>query len=550
MKKIYLLVISISALLFSSCSKEYLDTAPTSEISGATILESADNMKMAINGLNRLLRKQWFSSQGWNGQGTTMLYYGEYPGDELTVYLTGWVNTICGKYHDSDNSTYATYPWHEYYMIIGNANAIIVKLEEIENTRTLDADESFVKAQALSYRAYAYYYLTQLYAKRWIDSNNGDATGVVLRVDTSTGSMGRAKLKACYDQIYADLNEAISKFTIAKAAGIDRSASWEMGIDVAYAIYTRTALAKQDWQTAYDMANEILKDNKYPLMSVEDYKKGFCHANGEWIWNLEGNEQEDLYYYSFAAYMGWNVQASQCRTYPKCMSKQIYTQIPASDIRKKMFLDPENPYYGEAPAEPQKISYTAASGKISATASVNLAYQYAKDADFINNHAGFPLTTFTPYIYMQFKFGKDAAVAGTAITDVPLFRTSEILLNRAEAACMLNKLGEAKADLVALVKTSGRDPQYDNSGITTKDALLEHIKLYTKIELWGEGVNWFNLKRWGDTIERISIADASKKGSWFAAVALTIKPEDTNNWTWVVPKKEKDFNKDIDKIIE
>lgn len=542
MKKIYLLVISISALLFSSCSKEYLDTAPTSSISGAAIFETTDNMKIAINGLNRLLRKQWFSSQGWNGQGTTMLYYGEYPGDELTVYLTGWTNTICGKYHDSDNSTYCTYPWHEYYMIIGNANSI---LENAESATGPDSEKQFIKAQAYTYRAYSYYYLTQLYCKRWVDSKNGTEPGVVLRVDTSTGDQALSTVGECYQQVYNDLDSAIVNF---KASGLERSSSWEMGLDVAYATYTRIALAKQDWQKAYDMATEVLKTNKYPLMSVDEYKKGFCHANGEWIWNLDGNEQEDLYYYSFAAYMGWNVQASQCRTYPKCMSKQIYTQVPATDIRKKMFLDPDNPYYGEAPAEPKKISYTAASGKISATASVNLAYQYAKDADFINNHAGFPLTTFTPYIYMQFKFGKDAAVAGTAITDVPLFRASEMLLNRAEAACMLNKLDEAKADLVALTKTSGRDPQYDNSAITTKEALLEHIKLYTKIELWGEGVNWFNIKRWNDTINRISIADASKQGSWFAAVALTIKPEDVNHQTWVIPKKEKDYNHGLNPV--
>lgn len=538
MKKTYILFISIFALLLCGCSKDYLNTAPTSSISGSAVFESADNMKMAINGLNRLLRKQWFSSQGWNGQGTTMLYYGEYPGDELTVYLTGWTNTICGKYHDSSTSTYDYHPWHVYYMIIGNANSII---ENVEKASGLQTDLDYIHAQALTYRAYAYYYLSQLYGRRWVDAGAPESKAVVLRLDTSTGDQPLCTLSELYAQIYADLDEAISLYN----KSYDRKSTDVMGKDVAYAIYSRIALAKQDWKKAYDMSKAVIDSKNYSLMSVDEYRKGFCHANNEWIWYLVGNEQEDLYYYSFAAYVGWNVQASQCRTYPKCMSKQIYTQIPTTDIRKKMFLDPDNPYYGEAPETPSKISYTAASGKISATASVNLAYQYAKDVDFLNGHAGFPLTTFTPYIYMQFKFAKDSKVVGTAITDVPLMRLSEMYLNAAEAACMQGNVTEAKKLMTELVKNTKRDTEYNNDAISSQQEMLDHIKLYTKIELWGEGFNWFNIKRWNDTIHRISIqatGDDKGKGSWFAAVALTILPSDMNNQTWVVPQKEKDYN--------
>ncbi len=538
MKKTYILFISLFALLLCGCSKDYLNTAPTSSISGSAIFESADNMKMAINGLNRLLRKQWFGSQGWNGQGTTMLYYGEYPGDELTVYLTGWTNTICGKYHDSATSTYDYHPWHVYYMIIGNANSII---ENVDKASGLQTDLDYIHAQALTYRAYAYYYLSQLYGRRWVDAGAPESKAVVLRLDTSTGDQPLCTLSELYAQIYADLDEAISLYN----KSYDRKSTDVMGKDVAYAIYSRIALAKQDWAKAYEMAKTVIDSKGYSLMSVDEYRKGFCHANNEWIWYLVGNEQEDLYYYSFAAYMGWNVQASQCRTYPKCISKQIYTQIPTTDIRKKMFLDPDNPYYGEAPAEPKKISYTAASGKISASASVDLAYQYAKDADMLNGHAGFPLTTFTPYIYMQFKFGKDSKVVGTAITDVPLMRLSEMYLNAAEAACMQGNVPEAKKLMTELVKNTKRDTEYNNDAISSQQEMLDHIKLYTKIELWGEGFNWFNIKRWNDTIHRISIqADGEDKGkgSWFAAVALDIAPSDVNNQTWVVPQKEKDYN--------
>ena len=139
---------------------------------------------------------------------------------------------------------------------------------------------------------------------------------------------------------------------------------------------------------------------------------------------------------------------------------------------------------------------------------------------------------------MQFKFQKDAAVAGTAITDVPLMRLSEMYLNAAEAACMLNNYSEAKSLMTELTKGSGRDPQYDNSGIANTE-LLDHIKLYTKIELWGEGFNWFNIKRWKDTIVRKSTDEGY---NWWGSVARTIAPEDMNNQTWVIPLPEKNYN--------
>lgn len=45
-----------------------------------------------------------------------------------------------------------------------------------------DADKQFIKAQALTFRAYAYSQLIQLYSYRWADTNGGATNGVILRV--------------------------------------------------------------------------------------------------------------------------------------------------------------------------------------------------------------------------------------------------------------------------------------------------------------------------------------------------------------------------------
>lgn len=121
-----------------------------------------------------------------------------------------------------------------------------------------------------------------------------------------------------------------------------------------------------------------------------------------------------------------------------------------------------------------------------------------------------------------------------------LMRGSEMLLIEAEAQYRLNNEAAARAALVELNATSKRDPAYtcDKSGA----ALMEEIKFYRGVELWGEGFNWFDLKRWGDKIERKTYADG---GNWMSSYAVTYGPNEKNNWTWTIPRQETDFNKGI-----
>ncbi len=511
MKKISILSLLI-ALFLCSCGKEYLVTVPTGSTSAATIFETTEGAAMAVNGLNKLMNRQWISSQGYNGEGTIRLYFGDYPGETMYVAnLTGWVNTINGEYHANNNDTRDNYAWHYYYMLIGNANSILANIDACTG---LETEKEYIKAQALCYRAYAYMNLIQLYAVRWCDSADGAADGVVLRIDTSTDPLPLSTQAQVYKQIYDDLDEAITLF---KSSGINRSAAWEMGLDVAYAIYARTAITKQDYAKALEMAG--LARASYPLMSVADYKKGFCKPTSEWIWYLYGTETETLYYYSYFAYVAYNAAASQVRSYPKCINREYFEKIPATDIRKSLFLDPTG------------YTYTTSTGKASA-ALQTYAHTYCTTnfgADFASNG--------TAFAYMQFKVQTDGQ---PGIGHLNLFRSSEMLLIEAEAEYFLNHPTNAQNLLVELNKTSGRDPSYACS--KTGEDLLKEIKFYRAIELWGEGFNWFDLKRWKDPLTRHAHADG---GNYIASMAVSYPATgdgSRNEWTWVIPRRETDYN--------
>lgn len=252
-----ILKISIAALLgvmlLASCSKDYMNTIPTSSTATPTIFESTENAALAVNGICKLMTRQYLGSQGFNGEGTIKLYTGEYPGDNLVVNLPGWASVINGTNHDSKISTYNYYNWYYYYMLIGNANAIILN---IDNAKGDETEKQFIKAQALSFRAYSYMMLLQVYSVRWGDSSNGASDGVVLRLDTSTDEMPLSTMADCYKQIYDDLDEAIRLYTESGLAP-DSKDNYSPNIDMAYATYARAALNRQDYAKALDKAAKL-----------------------------------------------------------------------------------------------------------------------------------------------------------------------------------------------------------------------------------------------------------------------------------------------------
>ncbi len=504
MKKIKVfLTFIIGAILLNSCSEEYLNTAPTAETGTGTIFATTGGAKMAINGINKLMTRQYLSSQGFNGEGTIKMYYGNYPGNHFTVNLPGWASIINGDFHDNISSIYLYFPWYYYYMLIGNANAIIVNIDNAEGPT---AEKEFIKAQALTFRAYSYFMLSQIYCNRWSDSNNGSSDGLVLRTDVSTNAMPLSNLGEVYTQIYTDLEEAIALYTSSK---LERDNNYDPDINVAYAIYARAAITRQDYSTAVTMATNA-RDG-YPLMNNADYKAGFSVPTSEWIWSSYGSSDETLYFYSYFAYIAYNSSASAVRTYPKCISKELFDKIPATDIRRSLFLDPQG--YG-----------------------FNSSTGLADDDLKAHAFSLFPdlYSTARAYAYMQFKI-KAQDLPG--VGNLNHFRSSEMYLIEAEARYFLGEEQEAINALEALNKDSGRDPSYatTNSGIN----LLNEIKVYRAIELWGEGFDWFDLKRWGDGISRKSYANG---GSFVSTLDVTYGPSEKNNWVWKIPERETNYN--------
>ncbi|MCQ2147025.1 MAG: RagB/SusD family nutrient uptake outer membrane protein [Bacteroidales bacterium] len=514
MKNIFIKSLAIigAAASLMACSEEYLETAPESAVSPSTIFETTENAELAINGLSKMMTQQYLSTQGMNGEGTIKSWYGNFTGnDGQKCNQTGWSVLWNCEYHERSTSSYDYYPWYYYYKIIGNANLVVYNIDDAEGAQS---DKDFIKAQALTFRAYCFLMLSQLYCHRWMDSNNGADPGIVLRIEPTTGDIPLSTLAETYAQIYADLDEAIKLFS---GSTRDRKNFYETNIDVAYAVYARAALTREDWANAAKYA--ALAKANYPIMSAAEYASGFNTPNDEWIWGVYEAEDQTLYYYSYFAYQGANSSAGACRSYPYAISKELIDLIPQTDVRRNLYLVPTDEEMSDS-----KLNKT--SGQ-----STGLLYKRAFD-----EYSDKLYSTSLVYIYMQFKFLASFMPGGGCFNN---FRSAEMYLTEAEALC---HMGGRDADVQKLLVATNKNYDPDYTCTKTGADLLTEVKLYRRFNLWGEGFDWFDYKRWGDTISRKSIADG---GSFHSTFAITIKPQDTNAWTWVIPNREKDYNEDI-----
>ena len=454
-----------------------------------------------IDALSRLMTRQYMNAQGLNGEGAIRHWYGDLTGVTMSTSRTAWAHLYNLNDLTDPDIVYDRFPLVYYYGIINRANALLDNVLPLADASDLYAD--YYKAQILGYRAYAYTMLVQLYAKSWDLSGNGQSSAVPLRISADEDVTAPATLAQVYARIYQDLDAAIG---LMQNYSVPRSDVNVIDLNVLYAIYAKAALNRKDYAKARQYA--ALAREGHPLMSNEEYGQGFNSSNNEWIWGAHPDNRTgaiNLYFYSYFAYVGSNTSSSVGRNNPLSIANWLFERIPDTDIRKGLWLDPTG------------YTYNATNGRANSD-----LQNYAR-----STFGDYLYSTGTIYAWMQFKFRN---LDQPGIGQMNFIRAAEMYLVEAEADWFLGNESDAKDLLVALNKTSGRDPAYAcaKSGAD----LLDEIKFYRRIELWGEGFDWYDLKRWGEPVVRTSFADG---GNFMSAFAGTWAAADKNDFVWVFP---------------
>ena len=518
------------AAITASCSGDYLNVSPAESAEPSAAYATTSNARNTLNGIAKSMTvQQYYYTQGFAGENAIMRIYENLPSQNYNFnrYASGWANIHNQTFHFRSTTIYDSYAWTYYYQIINNANAL---LANIDNATGSDADRKFIKASALTFRAYAYEKLVHYYCYRWQDSNNGASTGLPLRIDTSTGELKASTLAETYAQIYKDCQDAITLFT---ESGITREGNeecWIPDLNTAHAVYARAALTRQDYATA--LAQAKLAENNRPLMTGDKYAAGFYKPDKEWIHGSYGDASEQNWYWAYGVQGACNGYfASTQDTGAGTIGHELITRIPNNDARKQLFITADK----------------FRSIDITKDAQVDQTYGILGQGDesvlaqadsIVKKHqvSGLSAAYGSGYIYLdaQMKFW---VTAQPGVSYVPFIRASEMVLIEAEANYFLGNTADAQAALVKLNATTGRNASYTCTKTGTD--LFNEIKDYREVELWGEGFAWSDYKRWNIPVVRHSFAEG---GNAHPAVAKTIAVDYGNKWTWVIPQNEIDYN--------
>lgn len=114
--------------------------------------------------------------------------------------------------------------------------------------------------------------------------------------------------------------------------------------------------------------------------------------------------------------------------------------------------------------------------------------------------------------------------------DYMYMRAAEMVLIEAEAYAHLNQ--GTKAAEVLKVLMANRQPSWNMSSVTVEDVYLQR-----RIELWGEGFSYFDLKRLNKGIDR-----NYEGNNHLAGYKLTVPAQD-KRWVYQIPLREMQENK-------
>ena len=497
-KTILFLGMALCSIVITSCKKDYLNTTPTDKVKADAVFTSVENATTVLNGIYRYMFQRTdattSNAQGKPGVGGILLGL-DFMGEDLhQVNATWFTSTGEGNWIAPRTDTHASnlYYYRTFFRMIGNANFILDHIDQVTGTEDAKAK---VKAEALVLRAYAYSYLVQLYGKRY-DANNKPNTqlAVPLLLTSTDTKKPRVSVEEIYTAINKDLDAAIALNQINR---LNKSHS---NIWVAKGLKARIALTMQDYPTAIDFAKQVVDGAAFPLMDQTAYQSGFNNAPAlsEVMWAMMPNAEQGDTFGSFFAQIAYNANTSYQRGTPKLINKALYDQISTTDVRKKM--------WEAAPTV-----------------------------------ANFPLpsTAFARVAYMSRKYSVKN-VGDPSLGDVPLMRSAEMYLILAEAYAKSATPQNGLAQDALFMLTSKRDNNAVKSA-NTGTALINEILFNRRIELWGEGFRYLDLKRLNQALDRTVVPNFT---STSVSNVMQI-PAGDNKWQFLIPRSEIDANPNI-----
>ena len=551
-------------VLILSCNKDYLNRFPESDPNSATYYTTADQLTLAVNAayLNLVYQQDGFPYQ-MQLEGTSDLVWQRPATDAQTIGL--------GQH--TSNTTMIRTIWTQSYIGIGRCNALLENMIKAKSVTTA-AQYSRIEGEAKFLRAYYYGTLISLY---------GDVPLVVKSIPAEESYLARTPKAEVLNAIFSDLDSAAAKLPLSYT-GTDIGRATKTS---ALAFKSRIALYNAKWDVAAAASKAVIDLGYHAL--YPNYRNLFMYV-GE-------NSRESILAFDYKLTIRTNAapQNNQARNssgfsglIPTRALADSYECTDGLTIDKSTLYSTADPFKNRDPRMRQTLlgdgdTWFGAGGITfnmtfhpDSTTCSRYTPSFAKIPNLEVTNA---FSSYSGFIMKKYLDPQDIAVPNQSELAFMLIRYAEVLLNYAEAKIELNQIDASVLDAINLVRARGygvaatQTTLYPAIKTTNQTELRAIVRRERKIELAGEGLRVFDIRRWNiaeKVMNGILFGKAMNKAIYYSLPKPTLdensSPDYTsftsllsvvgnfkimdnprvfksNNLLWPIPQAELDVNK-------
>lgn len=524
----YILGLSCLSAMFAltSCVDE---TEPTDFATQTQASASNASLKAMVYGMPASLNKvdeDLLDNNNWHavfGYSSIMIMRDLQTGDRVLTgqYAAHYEEYINNQYMGK-RYIYMSYPWSVYYNSIMAANKVIGSVDPETANDTQKAYYSTAKA----FRAMLYLDVARTYEflpNDKFSSSNDEGNNVLgltapIVTEDVNEEAARKNPRATHDEmaefILCDLDEAEKYIPTVAETNILPDLSCVYGLKARYYMWI------EDYTNASKYAKLAIDNANVGVMTQSeclDPQKGFNDIS-KWMWGSQLTSEDDAVSTGIVNWTSWMSNETDfgyagTAEASILIDSCLYSKISDTDFRKLEFLAPD----GEPLSGQEFLSSPAYTEHYKQTITYDLLMR--------------PLSS----IKFRPAEGNSGEYQVGAASAYPLMRLEEMYFIYAEAEAHLNA-ANGKAILENFMTTVGaRDPQYTCTASSTDDVVNE-IVLQKRIELFGEGQTFFDIKRLNMSVDR-----TYEHSNWpdLAKFKTNGRPAWMN---WVFPMNEENNN--------
>jgi len=236
-----LIIILLIVIILPSCSENFIDLAPPSDINSSSFYKSKEDIELAVNAAYSSLQSNGMFNQG-------LYYFGEMRSDNTEcTWLSGSSFDKESIYTFKMNSanTYIHTVWNDMYNMILRCNLVLDRIEAVEMNEDL---KNQYKGEVSFLRGLTYFYLVRLF---------GGVPLVLTEINVDESYVyGRASVDEIYSQIILDLKNA--EGWLPNRDGYDATDVGRATSGAAQGILAKVYLTRKDYQNAKTYLEKVM----------------------------------------------------------------------------------------------------------------------------------------------------------------------------------------------------------------------------------------------------------------------------------------------------